>query len=178
MSGGPIVEQATHFCDLARFIVGEVDLKSVQAISLKQTDTLGNLDRVPGSVNEGLIPPNRRLPRVTSAFWKFENGAIGSLMHGALLHEIKYESELEVWGDGYRLVLMDPYAPKCILSVRLPGSEQVELLEFVNDDYYLTEDFVFVESILHANSSLIQSPYADSINTYKMTVAIREAALK
>jgi len=31
------------------------------------------------------------------------------LTQGALLHEVKYESELEVWGDGYRLVLLDPY---------------------------------------------------------------------
>src|SRR5690554_7998672 len=30
-SGGPIIEQMTHFCDLARFLVGEVDLHSIKA---------------------------------------------------------------------------------------------------------------------------------------------------
>lgn len=32
---GPIVEQATHFCDLSRYFGGEVDIPSVQAHSLE-----------------------------------------------------------------------------------------------------------------------------------------------
>ena len=71
----------------------------------------GNLSHLPPNVAklETTLPTSRRIPRVTSAWWRFQNGAIGSLMHAALLHGIKYESELEVWGDGYRIVLLDPY---------------------------------------------------------------------
>jgi len=173
--GGPIVEQATHFCDIARFLVGDVDLDSIRATSLKASEPLGQLDRIPSNIKEDEIPEINRVPRVTSAIWRFTNGAIGSLMHGVLLHQDKYESEIEIWGDGYRLVLIDPY-DKCILSVRLPDSQKVELLEFVEDDYYLHEDSVFIQAIVNKNTSGILSSYEDASNTYKMTVAIREAA--
>lgn len=33
-TGGPIVEQATHFCDLSRFFAGEVELPSLNAIAV------------------------------------------------------------------------------------------------------------------------------------------------
>jgi predicted dehydrogenase len=175
--GGPVVEQGTHFCDLARYLVGEVNYDSIQAISIRDTEPSGHLSRIPNTIKEEEIPEERRVPRFTSAFWKFENGAIGSFMHGVVLHENKYENELEIWGDGYRLVLIDPYN-ECKLTVRLPGSEKVDVYEFKNDDYYLTEDLVFIQSIITKNTSSILSSYEDSFNTYKMTVCIREASTK
>lgn len=42
LKGGPIIEQATHFCDLARFLMSDdVDLSTLKAISIKQTDSAG-----------------------------------------------------------------------------------------------------------------------------------------
>ena len=38
-SGGPIIEQATHFCDLVRYIGGEVDLKSVTGYAVPSSTT-------------------------------------------------------------------------------------------------------------------------------------------
>jgi predicted dehydrogenase len=170
--GGPIVEQGTHFCDLARYLVGEVDYESIRAIALRDTEPSGQLSRIPTTVKEDTIPPERRAPRITSAIWKFENGAVGSFMHGVVLHENKYENELEVWGDGYRLLLVDPYND-CKLIVRGPGSEKTEEFQFANDDYYLTEDLVFIQSVITKNTSSILSTYLDSYNTYKMTVCIK-----
>jgi len=173
--GGPIIEQATHFCDLARFLVGEVDIDSMKALSIKGSDPLGKLDKIPANINEDQIPNDNRVPRVTSAVWKFNNGAIGSLTHGILLHGDKYETKIEVWGDGYGLVLDDPY-DKCILTARLPNSQGVETFEFNDDDYYFHEDIAFIQAIASNNSNGILSSYEDAANTYKMTVAIREAA--
>jgi len=174
--GGPIVEQGTHFCDLARYLVGEVDINSIRAICVRDQDPIvGHLSMIPDTVKEETIPPERRVPRVTSAFWQFESGAIGSLMHGVVLHGNKYENELEVWGDGYRLVLVDPYN-ECKLSVRLPGSETVQDFTFDNDDYYLSEDLVFIQSVITKNTTSILSTYEDSFRTYQMTVKIREAS--
>jgi len=176
--GGPIIEQGTHFCDLARYLIGEVDMNSIQAICVRDTDPIvGHLSMIPHTVQEEAIAPERRAPRVTSAFWKFESGAIGSLMHGVVLHENKYENELEVWGDGYRLVLVDPY-DECRLTVRFPRSEKVQEFTFDKDDYYLTEDLVFIESIITKNTTSILSTYEDSFNTYQMTVRIRESSLQ
>jgi len=188
-SGGPIVEQGTHFCDLARFLGGDVDLDTLQASSIKQTDKAGKLDHIPANINEEALAPEKRVPRVTTAFWKFKNGAIGSFMHGVLLHELKYETELEVWGDGYRMQLIDPYG-KCQLGVRLPHSEETVIHEFAHDDPYYSEDLAFMRAVKHAVESTsaatttttthnnphiarILSPYEDSVGTYQLTWAIR-----
>jgi len=187
-SGGPIVEQGTHFCDLARFLGGDVDLDTLQASSVKQTDKAGKLDHIPANINEEALAPEKRVPRVTTAFWKFTNGAMGSFMHGVLLHELKYETELEVWGDGYRMQLIDPYG-KCQLAVRLPHSEETVIHEFAHDDPYYSEDLAFMQAVKHAvlppatttptttthnpHIASILSPYEDSVGTYKLTWAIR-----
>jgi predicted dehydrogenase len=173
-SGGPIVEQATHFCDLARCIMGEVDLNTVSGTSIKQTDPIGKLSALPKHIEslEESIPAERRVPRVTYAHWSFKNGAIGSLMHGALLHGVKYESEIEVWGDGYRMVLMDPYT-NCRLSLRLPNSEETVIHDFNGEDTYYTEDKVFLEAIIHGSSDKIASSYEDAFHTYELSWKIR-----
>jgi len=63
-SGGPIVEQATHFCDLARFLVGsEVNFQSIKSISIKQTDKGGELAFIPSTIKEESLPSERRIPR-------------------------------------------------------------------------------------------------------------------
>jgi len=175
--GGPIVEQATHFCDLARFFCGEVDLSTVSATSIKQHEPLGALKALPlGLQNlEQSLSPAQRVPRVTSALWRFTNGAIGSLMHGVQLHGQKYEAEIELWGDGYRIVFLEPYG-NCKLSVRLSGSETTEVISLGEDDMYLTEDRAFVESIVNKNTRAIQSSYEDSVQTYALTWKIRSMA--
>jgi predicted dehydrogenase len=178
-SGGPIVEQATHFCDLARYLVGDVRLNSVHALSIKQTDPLGKLSKLSPNLQnlEQRLPENNRIPRATAANWHYENGAIGTLTHGVLLHGNKYEAELEVWGDGYRMVLIEPYG-KCKLSVRLPDSETADLFEFADDDMYLNEDKTFLEAIVNKDPSAIQSRYADSLKTYALTHKISDEAQK
>lgn len=45
---GPIVEQATHFCDLSRYFAGEVDLDTVMAHSIEWYEKPGQLTKVGG----------------------------------------------------------------------------------------------------------------------------------
>lgn len=94
------------------------------------------------------------------------------MTHGVLLHGNKYESEIEVWGDGYRMVLSDPYG-KCALSIRLPGSETTTTVEFGDEDIYYTEDKVFLEAVIKGSPDHIQSPYHDAFETYKLSWKIR-----
>lgn len=178
-SGGPIVEQATHFCDLARLLAGEVTLASVQAVRIDPSSPAAALADAPtlpdGRIADQPVPLEFRAPRATMAVWRFSNRAVGSLCHGTLLHNRKYESELEVWGDGLRMVLADPYG-NCRLHVRYPHSEQTETLSFAEDDPYLAEVQAFIEAVRRRDPSLIRSPYADALKTYEFTWAIRRAS--
>jgi predicted dehydrogenase len=82
---------------------------------------------------------------------------------------------LEIWGDGLRMVLSDPYGA-CRLHIRRPHSEQTETLSFAEDDPYLSEDRAFVDAVRQGDASLIRSPYADAMQTYELTWAIRRAS--
>ena len=67
--GGPIVEQATHFCDLCRYLGGDVVLDTVRATALEHHEKAGRLSHFTDAIDESIIPPENRIPRVTSAFW-------------------------------------------------------------------------------------------------------------
>ena len=55
------------------------------------------------TVDESLIPEHNRISRVTSATWKYENGAVGSFVHLTALQGHDYSCELEVFADGYQM---------------------------------------------------------------------------
>lgn len=46
-SGGPIVEQATHFVDLMRYICGEIKEETIQAVAIGPNMKLGDLPSHP-----------------------------------------------------------------------------------------------------------------------------------
>jgi len=64
---GPIVEQATHFADLCRYIGGEVELSTVSALALEYDEEAGSLSSM--AVDEATIPEEDRIPRATTAIW-------------------------------------------------------------------------------------------------------------
>jgi predicted dehydrogenase len=66
-SGGPIIEQGTHFCDLSRYFGGEVDISSVQAHTLEWDEPAGRLTKM--SIDESKIAEENRIPRITAANW-------------------------------------------------------------------------------------------------------------
>ena len=178
-TGGVIVEQATHFCDLMRFLAGEVELPTISAVRIAADEPAGRLADVPAAPDgrpiDADIPPDQRIPRATAAVWKFQSGAVGSLTHGVLLHGKKYQSQLEVWSDGLAMLLSDPYGD-CRLNVRLGGGEKTEMLSFADDDPYLTEDRAFIDAVRAGDASGIRSSYADAMKTYELTWAIRRAS--
>ncbi|TMW61213.1 hypothetical protein Poli38472_013676 [Pythium oligandrum] len=175
--GGPIVEQATHFADLARFIVGEVSLPSVHSRSVKANltpGTVGYLAKVP--VDETVVPPANRVPRAHVATWYFESGAVGSLVHGALHQGLSYEATIEIMADGLRIAVLEPYSDCPILKIREAGSEEDKVLTFPGDDMYLTEDREFLKAV-NGEPAEIKCQYSDAINTYILTCQIRDDAL-
>ncbi|BEJ11550.1 hypothetical protein CspHIS471_0200100 [Cutaneotrichosporon sp. HIS471] len=174
---GPIIEQATHFCDLSRYFGGEVDMDSIMAHSLEWYEKPGHLTKM--SVDESLIAEDNRIPRFTSASWKYASGAIGHLEHGAALHGTEFSTEFVVFADGYQLKLTDPYN-RPTLSVRHPGSDREEVHTFYDDDPFLNELALFIDAAMRdkKKTSPILSSYADAVKTYEMTWAIRLASEK
>ena len=175
LSGGAVVEQATHFADLCRYFGGEVDLDSIQADQVEADCPAGQLSQIP--IDESKIPPHDRIARMTSATWRFaKTGALGSLTHGLVLQGTKYDTTLEVYADGLQLRLVDPYEhPR--LYVRSPGEDDAEqALTFPEDDPYFSEVDAFIDAIETKDQSLIASSFASGVKTYEFTWAITHAA--
>ncbi|KIW21676.1 hypothetical protein PV08_02256 [Exophiala spinifera] len=190
---GPLVEQATHFCDLCRYLGGEVDLDTVRACALEHYEAAGKLSNM--LVDELQVPAEDRIPRVTAAFWKYQSGAVGSLMHIVALHGIRYTNEIVISGDGFQLRLVDLYRTP-ILHVRTPASEEEESFTFLNDDPFYSEFAALLGSLGFgpcqeaadgveserddgcATSTQTLSSYEDACKTYEFTWKIRDESEK
>lgn len=150
-SGGPIVEQATHMCDIARFLGGDVLLNTVQAMAIRADDRsgLGQLRNLRADLDaaERKIPSKWRAPRLTCASWRFTNGALGSLTHGVALGGRRYEASVQVWADGLRLTLSEPYFPDCELRIRQGDTDSETVERFAEEDAYESEMVAFVKAI-------------------------------
>ena len=82
---GPIVGQGTHLVDLVRFMAPKVAADSLNVNTIEPTDSAGFLSEL--KFNEkGLVKPEERIPRMTNATWRYENGGLGSFLHGVVLH--------------------------------------------------------------------------------------------
>jgi hypothetical protein len=77
-----------------------VDISSVTAHSLEWHENPGHLSKQ--NIDESQIKPENRIPRVTSATWKYESGAVGTFTHVVALQGHDYSCELEVYADGYQ----------------------------------------------------------------------------
>ncbi|WWC65535.1 uncharacterized protein I303_108153 [Kwoniella dejecticola CBS 10117] len=174
---GPIVEQATHFCDLSRYFAGEVDLGTVMAHSVEWYEKPGQLTKIPFD-EKNLVPEDDRIPRFTSATWKYKSGAIGHLEHGVALQGTEFSTEITVFADGYQLKLIDPYN-RPTLHVRRPGSDVEEVHNFNDDDPFLSEMSTFIDTAAKGTSDIpVLSSFADAVRTYELTWAIRLASEK
>jgi predicted dehydrogenase len=177
-SGGPVVEQMTHFADLARYLCGEVRYDTIAARTIPANCPAGALSDMPvdsaGLAYDQGVPDAYRAPRATTAVWCFESGALGSLTHAVLLHEKRYDAALEVWADGLLMQLLDPYGDP-VVRVRHPHSENYEDVSCSGDDPYLTEDRAFVHAVRTGDVSSIRSSYADALRTFELTWKIAAA---
>ncbi|WWD17283.1 hypothetical protein CI109_101723 [Kwoniella shandongensis] len=170
---GPIVSQATHVCDLTRYLTPRALLDTVHVKTVEHSEPAGNLSLLEFD-EEGLVKPENRISRVTNATWKYENGAVGTLLHGVCLHEGDYDVELLILADGWKLKLVDPYGTAPKLYIRRPGTTEEVMTVFTDDDCYYSEVSNLIDVIDgKADKSIILSSYEDAIESYKLTWAIR-----
>ncbi|KAK7203926.1 putative oxidoreductase C terminal-domain-containing protein [Myxozyma melibiosi] len=188
--GGPIIEQATHFCDLVRYLGGEVIMESVKSQALEHWEPAGKLSHQ--CIDESAIPANDRIPRATTAMWKFESGAVGTLIHVVALHGIRFSNEITIYADGYQLRLRELYTTPT-LYVRSPESDTEEkVYTYPGDDPFFNEMETFISvAAKRANKPLpdrcnsteadepppaeeILTSYEDACKTFAMTWKIRD----
>ncbi|WVR07063.1 hypothetical protein IAU60_004102 [Kwoniella sp. DSM 27419] len=172
---GPIVSQGTHICDLNRYLAPEIILPSIKVNTVESTDPAGQLSLLAFD-EKSTVGKGNTVSKVTSASWRYENGAVGNLVHGVCLHEGDYDVELVIVADGWKLKLVDPYGTAPKLYVKRPGSTEEVRTVFTDDDCYLSEFSAIIDVIDGtADASVILSSYEDAIESYKLTWAITRA---
>ncbi|ORX35936.1 putative oxidoreductase C terminal-domain-containing protein [Kockovaella imperatae] len=170
---GPVIEQGTHVCDLSRYFGGDINVETLSASAVEWYEKPGNLSQI--QIDESKIPEDSRIPRFTSASWKYKSGAVGSMMHGVALQGTNDSIELQVFADGYQMILSDPYgSPE--LRIRSPDSDESQIISTAGDDPYQTEMNHFIDAIEGGGDPSILSSYEDAAQTYEFTWAIRLAS--
>jgi len=147
-------------------------MTSVSCVQVSANAAAGHLSKVPQGCEDN-VPDEFRIPRATHAVFAFSNGAVGTLSHGALMHGTKYHTEFEIWCDGLKILLHDPYTDQCAVYVNDVATK------FPSDDPYLTEDRVFLSAIVDTTSTnAIKSSYSDAVKTYELSYVMTHKALK
>ncbi len=153
LTGGQIVEQATHTVDLFRFIAGEV--KAVYARYTLKT----RLD-VPGFNNWD----------ANALTLEFENGAVGSLVSTyALFPGIPDGSSFDVIADELLLRFSGSELKKFTRDGTEAFTPEVDPTKPANE--------AFMNFIKTGNTSPIRSPIDDSILTLAVTLAANRSAM-
>lgn len=85
-------------------------------------------------IDESKIPEDQRVPRTTSALWKFEGGATCSFTHALTLQGTRYSTELEVyrWFFPFGLPRPRQEIPNCLLSWAVDGW-QMKVVDLYNE---------------------------------------------
>ncbi|MCW3003629.1 MAG: putative oxidoreductase [Conexibacter sp.] len=149
LSGGQIVEQATHLLDTMLHLVGGVE--EVYAV----------VSRLPRAQF-----PDADVEDVTAATLRFAGGAVGSLAATSLLRA-KQRAGVELLCDGRRVQLTE-------IGLVVDGGETIQLAE----DPWLSKrrvDRAFVDAV-QGRGHDVRVPYATALQTHRVACAIARSA--
>ena len=147
-SGGPIVEQAAHVLDLARYLAGEVS----------EVFAYGNgTPPVDGADVDG----------ATAATLRFANGAVGTLGATCVLGW-KQRAGLEVYADGLALSLTET-------ELVISDQTGTEAISCEPTDAHTAVDRAFIDAIRGTGDD-IRVPYAEARRTHAVALAVAESA--
>ncbi|WP_205315061.1 Gfo/Idh/MocA family protein [Nonomuraea lactucae] len=151
LSGGQVVEQAVHVLDLARLLVGEVEMVHAVPASPDGTAVEGAVD---GEVDRAL-----------AAVLRFEGGAAGMLATTCLLRH-KHRVGLEVHADGIALDLTE---------TRLTVDGET----IVQDDGQakVRVDRAFIDAVRGRDGD-VRVPYGEALRTHRLALAVARSAIE
>ncbi|RKY62138.1 MAG: hypothetical protein DRP95_01935 [Candidatus Latescibacterota bacterium] len=150
VAGGQVVDQATHFVDLARYLVGEVETVYSRRI-------------------RGLFPeePLYTGDDASATVLAFRNGVVGNLICTyALFPEVTREYPFQMLFICKRK-LIEYTAGKMVRVISPQGTEEFPS----SQDGLELEDRAFVEALRTGNPSGICSDYGDAFRTLEVTLA-------
>lgn len=152
-AGGQIVDQAIHFIDIMRYVIGEI--KSVYT------------KRVKGFFPEEILYTG---DDASSTIFEFENGIIGNLnCTYALFPEIT-----RYYPPKIRFVCKRKFIEYQQNSLTIINPKKWEKFLFPENLYYL-EDFLFIKALREKDFSLIRCDYFDGLKTLKVALAANKS---
>jgi predicted dehydrogenase len=152
MSGGQLIEQATHTVDLMRYFCGDVE-----ELYAYKFEGINNKIYNDYDVEDGL-----------TMVMKFKNGVIGNLTCTWLWKG--YESDIEIVGKEVIFYY------KGISIEIIKGDRNEKYISNIDPMY--EEDLAFIKSIRENNPLYIKSNYQDALKTLKITLKAHEAIQK
>jgi predicted dehydrogenase len=149
LSGGQVVEQTTHLFDLARLLVGEVDLVSAVEVPACESD---------------------QVPVASSAALRFASGAVGTIASARVL-PARHRVGLQLVADGCAVELSERSLTDHELRLVTAGGEEVHR---VKEDPIAAEDRAFLDAV--AGKSDVRAPYADALRSHLLSWAADRSA--
>jgi len=150
--GGQVVEQATHFYDLARWLIGEAAV--VGAVSTQE------LPFVPDGVN---------LVDATAALLRFESGAFGSFVNSRRLVAPVIEIELACADLLITIRKVEPL--QTTWQVTFDDGQAVRVIPPGRDPYEVQAE-AFLDAVEAGDPARVLSTYADALKTDRLTRAV------
>lgn len=152
MSGGQLIEQATHTVDLIRYLCGDVE-----EIFAYKFEGINNKIYKEYDVEDAL-----------TMLMKFKNGIIGNLSCTWLWRG--YESDIEIVGKETILYWKGN-------TIEINKGERIERY-ISNIDPMMEEDLCFIKSVRENNPKYIKSDYIDALKTFEITIKAHESIEK
>ncbi|MFI5935489.1 Gfo/Idh/MocA family protein [Actinoplanes sp. NPDC051494] len=148
-SGGPVVEQAAHVLDLARYLAGEVS----------EVTAIGN-----GT------PPDADgadIDGATAATLRFASGAVGTLAATCVLGW-KERAGLEVYADGLAVAISET-------GLTIRDADGVREIESDPETARVAVDRAFIAAV-RGEGDDIRVPYAEATRTHALALAVARSA--
>ena len=154
ISGGQVIEQATHVVDLMRYLMGE----AVEVYARAGTRLLHDVSGV-------------NIADVSAATIQFASGAVGSLVNTCALTGVPGADA----DHGVTLIARELSAHIWIRRARVATAGQEQVFTAIRDPLF-DLDSAFVHAVATGDLSLVRSPYADAIESLRLTLAIEASA--
>jgi len=146
LSGGQVIEQATHLLDLARVFLGE-------ACDLAAAAHVGRT-------------PMAQLPDTTAAHLAFRSGALATLMATCAAHAASQPS----------LELLTPYGSVTIYERAVTWSGEPPLVVPPPIDPYLAETEAFIAAVASCDASPIRVDFDEALRSHALACGVQAAA--